>query len=200
MSLAQSIQQAMNQNATAQSWAMWPTLTFGKHKGKTIDQVPTDYLRWCVGGSCKIVEGKPFLKSEIERCLRDRDLGLVVRPPPVESEPLNNTEGEQRLLQQIGQLKGELRVAREQKQRAEDFSAKVQRQLLQANRDDLRKECADLREEVAAMRRARAAGAGTDAKSWWAANRKKLAFLAHPDRGGNAELMGLLNDLNAKMK
>ena len=41
------------------------TLTFGKHKGMPIDQVPIPYLQWCVSGKCEYIESHPWIKAEI---------------------------------------------------------------------------------------------------------------------------------------
>ncbi len=50
-----------------------------------------------------------------------------------------------------------------------------------------------------ALRRAGLNGA-VSVKGWWSQNFRKIALLAHPDRGGNADLMKLMNELNAKLK
>jgi hypothetical protein len=49
-------------------------LTFGKFKGKRLDQVPTDYLRWMLQNCGNI---SPAMRDEIKFLLRDE-----AAPPP----------------------------------------------------------------------------------------------------------------------
>ena len=50
---------------------------FGRHRDEPVDQVPTDYLRWCV----RDVGGlKPWLRQAIEAELKRRD-GSESPPP-----------------------------------------------------------------------------------------------------------------------
>jgi hypothetical protein len=61
-------------------------LTFGKHRGQTIDQVPVDYLEWCLR---KLAQLEPDMRAamaaEIQR--RSTNGPGAVRPPPLPPPP-----------------------------------------------------------------------------------------------------------------
>ena len=48
---AEEVQNAINNQTLTQEEAEAYTLTFGKHKGKTIKELPTDYVEWLMGNT-----------------------------------------------------------------------------------------------------------------------------------------------------
>ena len=69
-----------------------PSIPFGKHRGKTLDQVPDDYLRWAIGNG---VGGETFLaEATAWRSQRDNSrtpAGAIPSCPPRRPIPRSST-------------------------------------------------------------------------------------------------------------
>jgi uncharacterized protein (DUF3820 family) len=62
------------------SAAYWPRMTFGKHYGKRVCDVPRNYLRWCLAN---VVDLDPALRRAMNDTLQDRHNG----EPTTETSP-----------------------------------------------------------------------------------------------------------------
>ncbi len=161
------------------------TFPFGQYKGRRVADIAVtdpDYLQWCLD-SCDIVKKKPFLRDQIAAALN----AAKNAPAPVQGGTVHLPKA---ILEELSKLRADnMRLAAD--------AADVRR--LEAENERLKLENEQLEAEKVALRRAGLNGA-VSVKGWWAQNFRKIALLAHPDRGGNADLMKLMNELNAKLK
>lgn len=154
-------------NRPASSYAM----PWGKHKGKTIDQVPADYLQWAIRNAENINDE---MRGEIER-----QLGLL--PGSTKTSP----EEEIRVLRnQINKLKAEKAVA-------EERLDEMRRTLSRVNL-----ELADLKAWprpgllIGGNRTPKLDELRGVLKRWY----RQLSLKFHPDRGGTNEAAIVVNE------
>lgn len=153
-------------------------LGFGKYKHLEVTEVfakDPDYLHWAVNADA--LKTRPFLRDHV----------LAVLDKTIAAAPANSPGDATELVR--------LRL---ENMRLSCEAADAKRLRVEVER--LRREVEELEAEKVMLRRAQATGkVNGSGASVWKEHYRKLALIAHPDRGGSTELMALINEINGRM-